>query len=290
MYQENIAAGNGFFFPRQHFLSAIDAANLFFSGFLSGQILLSNVYTVTRSPIYFILLLSIAIHAIVIFAWVQTKNGLFVSEPANPSTQQNITLIPVLLKAASVQKININKKTANKPVKKETAQQNPLQRPGIKILTVKKTVQHKQHVKQKKQIPQTQKNKPVKTTAARTSVKITTTTNKPQQPAPEKTVANRQQIQRHIRKQINLKLAFSRYYPAIAVRNQWQGTVSLGIHVHANGQLSQVRVLNSSGYRILDQAAVSGIMKINILPDTRTLLNGNNFDVILPVIYQLADG
>ena len=244
----------------------------------------------TRSPIHFILLLSVAIHAIVIFAWAQSKNGLSVSEPAIPSTQQNIKLIPVLLKAASVQKTDITKKTARKPVKKETTQQKPLLSSGIKILTVKKTVPHKRSAKQKKQIPHTQKDKLVKTTSARTSVRTTTITNRLQQPTPEKTVADMQQIQRHIRKQINLKLAFSRYYPAIAVRNQWQGTVRLGIHIHANGQLSQVRVINSSGYRILDQAAVSSIMKINMLPDTGTLLNGNNFDVILPVIYQLADG
>lgn len=50
-------------------------------------------------------------------------------------------------------------------------------------------------------------------------------------------------------------------YPADALRRQEQGTVSLRFSVGAKGEVSEVRILKSSGWRSLDQSASETIRK-----------------------------
>jgi len=56
------------------------------------------------------------------------------------------------------------------------------------------------------------------------------------------------------------------FYPAIAREKGWQGTVILDVAVNADGQAENVRIYESSGYRILDQAAVKAISKCRFNP------------------------
>jgi len=48
-------------------------------------------------------------------------------------------------------------------------------------------------------------------------------------------------------------------YPAMAARQGWQGTVTLRVHVQANGKPDIVEVQKSSGRKILDDAAVQTV-------------------------------
>lgn len=86
-----------------------------------------------------------------------------------------------------------------------------------------------------------------------------------------------------------LRQAFSLhfYYPRLAVRKGWQGQVNIGLHVNADGQLSNIRVVDSSGYGILDRAAVSSLGKVEILSTAIALLDGHSLDLVLPVEYHL---
>ncbi len=99
----------------------------------------------------------------------------------------------------------------------------------------------------------------------------------------------RQQVGARIQKQLRVKIAFNKHYPGIAIRNAWQGRVKLGIRVQANGNLTHIHVINSSGYRMLDKAAVKSVHHIAALPEASAWLQGQPIDVILPVIYQLTD-
>lgn len=79
-------------------------------------------------------------------------------------------------------------------------------------------------------------------------------------------------------------------YPRFAVRRGWQGTVELALRIEANGRLSNLRVVKTSGYQILDQAALTTLAKTSYISDIEAWLAGNPFDTILPVKYQLIDG
>ena len=55
-------------------------------------------------------------------------------------------------------------------------------------------------------------------------------------------------------------------YPLLAERNGWEGTVILKAFVDKEGLASQVLVDRSSGYKILDQAALKAVKKWHFEP------------------------
>jgi protein TonB len=78
------------------------------------------------------------------------------------------------------------------------------------------------------------------------------------------------------------------YYPPLARQQGWEGEVRLALRVEANGSLTRVRIVRSSGYGILDHAALRSLGHVQHLPEAVALLNGRSHDVILPVQYQLT--
>jgi protein TonB len=78
------------------------------------------------------------------------------------------------------------------------------------------------------------------------------------------------------------------YYPPLARQQGWEGEVRLALRVEANGLLTQVHIVRSSGYGILDHAALRSLGRVRHLPEAIALLNGRSHDVILPVQYQLT--
>jgi TonB family protein len=79
-------------------------------------------------------------------------------------------------------------------------------------------------------------------------------------------------------------------YPMMARRNGWQGQVSVGLRVEADGHLSHVRIAHSSGYRLLDSAALATLSHISSVPQAVGWLEGRHFDMVLPIDYRLIDG
>jgi protein TonB len=78
-------------------------------------------------------------------------------------------------------------------------------------------------------------------------------------------------------------------YPSVARRRGWQGRVRVGLHVEADGDLSRIRLVESSGYVLLDKAAVKNVTELRNVPAVTQWLDGSDMDVILPVRYQLQD-
>lgn len=78
-------------------------------------------------------------------------------------------------------------------------------------------------------------------------------------------------------------------YPSIARRRGWEGVVQVSVRVEANGQLSQVRLIATSGYALLDRAAMKSLGDIQRLKDAADWLNGQQLDMIFPIRYQLID-
>ena len=89
----------------------------------------------------------------------------------------------------------------------------------------------------------------------------------------------------------NLRDAFLPYftYPRLARIKGWQGTVELTVNLDAQGQLTAARIVHSSGYGILDHAALESIRRVKIVPNAVQWLNNHGLEVNFPVIYQLVD-
>ncbi len=77
------------------------------------------------------------------------------------------------------------------------------------------------------------------------------------------------------------------YYPRIAIKRGWQGEVKISLRIESDGHLTRVRLLNSSGHRLLDKAAMESIGKVQLLSSAIALLDGQTMDLVLPVEYRL---
>lgn len=78
-------------------------------------------------------------------------------------------------------------------------------------------------------------------------------------------------------------------YPKIAQRRNWQGQVLLAFRLSSNGNIEDIKINHSSGYNILDQAAIISLKKIGQLPQTSSWLV-NGMEIQIPIIYQLTKG
>ena len=97
----------------------------------------------------------------------------------------------------------------------------------------------------------------------------------------------REQMQAIVR--LDLQRYFADSYPPIAQRRGWEGTVSLGATIQPDGTLSDVHVIASSGYDMLDRSAVATMKRIERLPEARPILGGRALELSLPVVYRLQN-
>ena len=98
-----------------------------------------------------------------------------------------------------------------------------------------------------------------------------------------------QAIVNHLLSELRVALDAGFIYTPIARRHGWQGKVQLGLTVAADGRLSELSVLSSSGYAVLDADAVRTVARIGSLPRAAEALAGRSVRLQLPVYYRLIE-
>jgi TonB family protein len=89
---------------------------------------------------------------------------------------------------------------------------------------------------------------------------------------------------REIQREVN-KIA-TRNYPSSAVRMRIEGRLRLGITIGADGKILAVRVLSSSGHRVLDDSATASVHTLRI-PTPPDALHWREREITLPIRYAL---
>jgi len=215
-------------------------------------------------------------------AW-QVDSHLEISTPSSSGT---LLLALDSAPAMPAQKV-APEKTTNKMAKAETDN-----KPVSKTI---KRVPHKKTISTQQALPERQASsfatsspKPVNNHPVMATAQETPATARPVNAADNQ--ENEQQvIHARIQKQLHIKIAFNHHYPNMAIRRAWEGQVNLGIRVLASGELTNIHVIDSSGYSILDNAAMKSVLRVAALPEARQWLQGHDIDVILPIIYKLTD-
>lgn len=87
-----------------------------------------------------------------------------------------------------------------------------------------------------------------------------------------------------IQREVN-KIA-TRNYPSSAVRMRLEGRLRLGITIGADGKILSVRVLSSSGHRVLDESATASVHTLRI-PAPPEALRWREREISLPIRYAL---
>jgi protein TonB len=77
-------------------------------------------------------------------------------------------------------------------------------------------------------------------------------------------------------------------YPPIAKRRHWEGTTIVQLRVSPDGKVTDISVVEKSGYEILDEAAVRMIRKASPLPVPPEGLQGRDRTVLVPIKFRLA--
>ena len=93
---------------------------------------------------------------------------------------------------------------------------------------------------------------------------------------------------RHLRQSLLELIAQRLTYPLIARRKGWQGIVKLELHIESSGLITSTRIHSTSGYPVLDRAAVNSLQLVNV-PHASRWLNGHAVDIVIPVEYRLVD-
>ena len=78
-------------------------------------------------------------------------------------------------------------------------------------------------------------------------------------------------------------------YPAIARHRGWQGTVTLRLQIEPDGRISRLDVDRTSGYPVLDRAAVKSLQLASV-PQAGRWLHGRALELLVPVEYRLVEG
>ena len=92
-----------------------------------------------------------------------------------------------------------------------------------------------------------------------------------------------------ISQEIHRLLAARFIYPPLALRLGYQGQVLVAVSIEANGKIASVTLARSSGFRILDLAAVESVLAIHRAPQLQQWLRGRSISINVPVDYRLIE-
>jgi protein TonB len=103
------------------------------------------------------------------------------------------------------------------------------------------------------------------------------------------TTLSREEQDQHLRACVMNLITRQLTYPAIARRKGWQGVVKLELHIESDGRISDLHIDETSGYTVLDNAALQSLQPASV-PDAAQWLQGKTRDIVVPVEYRLIDG
>jgi TonB family protein len=80
---------------------------------------------------------------------------------------------------------------------------------------------------------------------------------------------------------VRRRIEARKVYPQIAIRNGWEGLVLVEMHLEGDGRLSTVRLVQGSGFPILDEATIHAVRRASPFPPVARV-------VTVPVEYRLV--
>ena len=86
---------------------------------------------------------------------------------------------------------------------------------------------------------------------------------------------------------IQLKIAQAKVYPALARERKQQGKTFLSFKLDKNGEILELSIENSSGHKILDQAAMKAIKEAAPFPTIPASLNKKYASLKIPISFVL---
>lgn len=99
----------------------------------------------------------------------------------------------------------------------------------------------------------------------------------PKQSVPETITHNRIEAKRMIIKILHQAISATQHYPEIAAELNQQGTVTVKFLLFPDGHLSDIAILKSSGFTVLDEAALLAVRSISPAKNAGSYLQKSEF-------------
>jgi len=90
----------------------------------------------------------------------------------------------------------------------------------------------------------------------------------------------------HFQDLVRRRIEDAKRYPHWARRQGFEGIAKVQFAIPINGQANSIKIVASSGYDILDQAAIQTVKKANPFPSPR-MIKRNMVEVEVPIVFQL---
>ena len=90
-------------------------------------------------------------------------------------------------------------------------------------------------------------------------------------------------------KEINFQIKKIIKYPKIAKDRNQSGRVLISLSLRTNGNLEDINIESSSGFKSLDQSAINSIKKLNKFVSAPFEIKNKLFTFILPINYELEN-
>jgi len=97
-----------------------------------------------------------------------------------------------------------------------------------------------------------------------------------------------EQLKNYIR-DIQTRIVSAAYYPPDARELSWEGTVNLSLLILNDGELKEANISQSSGYKILDEAAVDAVIRQAPFPSFPSQVELQELNIEVPIAYRKGD-
>ena len=235
-------------------------------------------------------------------------------EPITESKKE--TVEPVINKVALIVPKSAEKPKANPIIKKKTkSKKKQTLKPNKKIVTKKVTIKKKVVTKklvtpkprlvQKKNVyskaHQQQRSRLLAQKRAQAHAKAqviaqakqkskAAVLRKPQvatKPSHQPTSSTNIQLERQYGQGIRQQIERGKNYPRRAKRMHKQGIVKVGFTINRNGLITNLRIVKSSGTKILDRSALLAVNKVGRFPPFPAGINKQSISYTIPILFSL---
>lgn len=214
------------------------------------------------------------------------------AKPTPPKIEKALPLHLAMFQEAesiAVPEPKQEKKAEPTPVKKiETKKEVKKITPKKRIQKAKKKpIQKKTRKKKAKASPHIKPSLPIVKAAIKKSMPVRKATPVKKSAPPKPAQRNNKKAEQQYKSRLHHLIAKQKKYPARAKRRHEEGTVTISFVIYADGSINNLKVVQSSGSQILDQAALRAIKKISNRLPFPTEINRKQWQFTLPLVYHL---
>ena len=216
-----------------------------------------------------------------------------ISEISLETKKEEESITKISLNSVAIQKVEEVTKEIEKEIVTEPIIEKIVEKPAPKVIEKPKKVE-KKIVKQEKQIEKVVEKTPEKIVEQATEniekmhvAEQNETSQKQRSSIQENSNNQSQNLENEYLAKVKNKIEKNKVYPKVAKRLNQTGKVYITFTITKDGGIKNCRIYKSSQFESLDEASLAIFEKITNFDSIPKELNKNDWEITVPIIYQL---